>query len=90
MKNTSNFYCTREVDSTGRMLIPKEVRERFGIVNGKTTLEMYIEDDKAIIKVHAPGCFLCGEISNTVEFKGKRVCLDCIDKLVKIKELNVD
>ncbi len=87
---TTDYFCIRQVDSNGRIVVPKEIRERLGIIDSRTPLEMYLEEDRAIIKVHTPGCFLCGEMSDTIEFKGKRVCIDCIEKLGKVKELNED
>ncbi len=86
----NNYFCIRQIDANGRIVVPKEIRERLGIIDTQTQLEMYLDGDKAVIKVHTPGCLICGAMENTVEFKNKRICPDCIDRLAKIKELNQD
>lgn len=88
MKKNDTYYDSRHVDEAGRIVIPKPMRDRIGIVSDKTPLEIYSESDKIVIKVHTPGCVICGNIENTVELKGKRVCFDCIEKLNKIREIN--
>lgn len=88
MKKDETFCDGHHLDEVGRIVIPKPMRKKLGIDLQKTPLEMYTEDDKVIIKVYNPGCVFCSSNENTIELKGKRVCLECIDKLNKIKELN--
>ena len=88
MKKDETYYNSGHVDEAGRIVLPKPMRNRIGIVSEKTPLEIYSESDKIIIKVHTPGCVFCGNTENTLELKSKRVCLECIDKLNKIKEIN--
>ncbi|ANN35581.1 AbrB family transcriptional regulator [[Bacillus thuringiensis] serovar konkukian] len=55
----------RPVDELGRIVIPKELRDRLGIKE-KSPLEIYVEDEKIIFKKYeADGtCAITGEVSN--------------------------
>ncbi len=57
----------RRVDELGRVVLPKELRDRFGIVEG----------DSIVLVKHGPQCVFCGSREGLVEFKGKRVCRSC-------------
>ena len=46
MKSTG---IVRKVDELGRIVIPKELRRKFGI-DTKDGLEIYVEEDKIILK----------------------------------------
>lgn len=83
-----NNYYLRPIDEAGRIVIPKELRKILGIIPDETNLEIYMDSDKIIIKKHAPGCFFCGKVEDTLEFKGQKICLDCLERLNKIKEIN--
>lgn len=87
-KKTDKFSDDYHLDEVGRIVIPKPVRKRLGIVSEVTPLDIYTESDKIIIKVLNPGCVFCESNEDTIELKGKRICLECLDKLNKIKEIN--
>lgn len=71
---------TRKLDELGRIVLPMEIRTKFDI-NPKDALEIFVEDDKIILKKYQPCCIFCGNIENNVLFNDKRVCKDCIEKL---------
>lgn len=81
MKKSNGFYDSKHVDEVGRIVLPKPLRDQVGILSEKTPVEIYAEENKIIIKTYAPGCVICGDIENTVELNGKKVCKDCIEKL---------
>ncbi|MFW6269570.1 MAG: AbrB/MazE/SpoVT family DNA-binding domain-containing protein [Bacillota bacterium] len=76
MKSTG---IVRKIDELGRMVIPKELRNTMDIKR-KDPMEIYVEGDKIILKKYQPGCVFCGNVEDTVEYKGKMVCKDCIEK----------
>ena len=43
----------RRVDDLGRIVIPKEVRRRFGIIEG-TAMELFISDEGLMLKKYLP------------------------------------
>lgn len=79
MKNTG---IVREVDKLGRIVLPKELRNEFYIHRGDP-LEIYVTEDSVILKKYQRGCVLCGSIDQLVEFKGKKICRECIDRYIR-------
>lgn len=71
----------RNVDSVGRIVLPSELREIFGIKETGGALELYVEDDKIILKKYEPTCIFCKEGNDVVSFMGKNICKKCIEKL---------
>lgn len=73
---------TRKIDELGRIVLPIELRRGLGI-GEKDALEIYVEDEKIILKKYKQACAFCGSDENIVEFKGKCVCAECITQLKK-------
>jgi AbrB family transcriptional regulator, transcriptional pleiotropic regulator of transition state genes len=70
----------RKVDELGRVVIPIELRRNFGI-EIKDGLEIFVDDEKIILKKYAPACLFCGSMNELSFFKGKRVCGSCAEEL---------
>lgn len=88
MKKENEYFCVRQIDPQGRIVLPKEIRDRLGMVEGKTPLKLSLDGNKIIIKVLTPSCFICGESENTIKLKDKHICSNCLDKLNEIKKIN--
>ena len=73
MKSTG---VVRKVDDLGRIVLPKELRRTLDIKE-KDPLEIYVDGEMIILGKYEPACIFCGEASNIVEFKGKKICKDC-------------
>ncbi|MBS4221111.1 AbrB/MazE/SpoVT family DNA-binding domain-containing protein [Bacillus sp. FJAT-49711] len=73
MKSTG---IVRKVDELGRVVIPIELRRTLGI-GEKDALEIYVDDDKIILKKYKPSmtCHITGNVSedNVVLAGGKLV-----------------
>lgn len=79
MKSTG---IVRKVDELGRVVIPIELRRTMNI-DVKDALEIFTEGDTIILKKYEPCCVLCGEGKNTVNYKGKLICRNCIEMCSK-------
>lgn len=77
MKSTG---IVRRVDDLGRVVIPKELRKCFGIVEGDP-LEIYTEGEQIILKKYQPACIFCGEANDIVNYKGKNICKKCLKEI---------
>lgn len=77
MKSTG---IVRNIDELGRVVVPKELRKKLGIAN-TDPVEIYVEDDKIILKKYIPVCHFCGGSGNLTTFMEKNICSDCIAKL---------
>lgn len=79
MKSTG---IVRQVDSLGRIVIPKELCKIFDIKE-KDALEIYTEENKIILKKYQPSCIFCNEATDVVEFEGRIICRSCAEKLAQ-------
>lgn len=69
----------RNVDTLGRVVLPKELRNAFGITPS-TPLEIFTEGDTILLRKYRPAgaCTLCGEVTaDSIQFRGKPVCAAC-------------
>lgn len=76
------------IDNIGRVVLPESIRDMFKIEND-TPLEMYFEEGKVVLKKYDPSCVFCQEISDVIDFRGKMICVACIDDLRRISQSNV-
>ena len=70
----------RQLDQLGRVVLPVELRRGLNINNGDS-LEIFTEGSEIILKKYEPACIFCGEAKNIKRFKGKNVCLECLEKI---------
>ncbi len=82
MKSTGMI---RAVDRMGRVVIPKEIRAHLGVENDVDSFEIYMEDDKVVLKKYRPTCAFCDSLKNLVHFSDHIVCKNCIEKLEALK-----
>ncbi|SMB89324.1 transcriptional regulator, AbrB family [Thermanaeromonas toyohensis ToBE] len=73
----------RKVDELGRIVIPIELRRTLGIEE-KDALEIYVDQEKIILKKYEPACVFCGNAENVTNFRGKNVCRDCAQAMSSI------
>lgn len=75
----------RTIDKLGRIVLPAELRKSMDYAVDEP-LEIFVEDDKVILKKYNPACLFCGSSENTVKYKDKLVCADCAKKLKELTE----
>ena len=72
----------RKIDEIGRIVLPIELRNKMDI-NTKDSVEIFVDNDKIILKKYQPCCVFCGNADNVTMFKGKLVCRDCIEEMTR-------
>lgn len=77
MKSTG---IVRKVDELGRIVLPIELRRTLDI-SEKDPIEIFVDQDRVILRKYNPACIFCGETNGMSSFKGKNVCPDCIRKI---------
>ena len=80
MKSTG---IVRKVDELGRIVLPIELRRTLDIAE-RDELEIYLDDDKVILKKYEPSCIFCGSSCGLVSYHGRNVCLECIENMSNI------
>ena len=70
----------RKLDDLGRIVLPIELRRTLDIAE-RDELEIYLEDDKVVLKKYEPSCIFCGSTRGLVTYCEKNICTGCIRKL---------
>lgn len=73
----------RKLDTLGRITLPKELRDAWECEEG-TPFEIFIDEDKIILRKYAPSDIFTGEAEDLIEYQGKKVSRTSIRELMKI------
>ena len=85
MKSTG---IVRKVDELGHVVLPIELRRNLNI-EVKDSLEIFVDDDKIILKKYEPSDIFTGSMDNLIEFNGKKVSVDSIREMARIAGLHI-
>ncbi len=77
MKTTG---IVRKIDDLGRIVLPSELRRTMDL-NVRDEVEIYLDDDKVVLKKYEPACIFCAGTFNLVNYRGKNICMECISCL---------
>lgn len=80
MKTTG---IVRQMDSLGRIVLPIELRRTLDIAQ-KDSLEIYVEEDRIVLKKYEPTCIFCENTKDIIDYKGKNICPSCLQELKNI------
>jgi AbrB family transcriptional regulator, transcriptional pleiotropic regulator of transition state genes len=72
----------RHIDELGRIVIPIEIRKRFGL-GEKDPLEIFVKDDTILLSRPREHCVFCGRTGDVEEHRGRSVCRSCISELAQ-------
>ena len=70
----------RRLDELGRIVIPIEIRKRFGL-GEKDALEISVEDETILLSKPQTSCVFCGRGADLEMYRGRSVCRSCIEEL---------
>jgi AbrB family transcriptional regulator, transcriptional pleiotropic regulator of transition state genes len=79
-KRMSTTGIVRRIDELGRIVIPIEIRKRFGLAE-KDPLEISVKDETILLSRPQSACVFCGKSSAVEEHRGRSVCRSCIAEL---------
>lgn len=85
MKSTG---IVRRVDELGRIVLPIELRRSLNI-NERDTLEIFVDDDKIVLKKYEPADIFTGSMEDLIEYKGKKVSKESILQMAKLADLKI-
>ena len=80
MKNSTGM--SRKVDELGRVVIPKEIRNKFDIKTNDR-LDIYVENGVISLLKDDKKCIFCSSTKDLTEHNNKHICNKCMQKLVK-------
>ena len=81
--NVKSTGIVRKVDELGRIVLPVELRRTLDIAV-RDELEIYLDDDRVVLKKYEPSCIFCASSQNLVNYRGRNICMDCIRNMNKI------
>lgn len=70
----------RKVDELGRIVLPIELRRNLD-VQEKDALEIYVDGENIILRKYEPVCTFCGSGQYFENYKGKQICMSCLQLL---------
>ncbi len=85
MKSTG---IVRKVDELGRVVLPIELRRSLSI-DVKDSLEIFVDDEKIVLKKYEPADIFTGSMENLIDFKGKKVSVSSIIEMAKAAGLKI-
>lgn len=85
MKSTG---IVRKVDELGRVVLPIELRRNLNIQE-KDSLEIFVDDEKIILKKYEPADIFNGSMDDLIDYKGKKISKATIVELAKMAGIKV-
>ncbi len=85
MKSTG---IVRRVDELGRIVLPIELRRSLNI-NERDTLEIFVDDEKIILKKYEPADIFTGSMDDLIEYMGKKISKESILEMARIANLKI-
>lgn len=85
MKSTG---IVRKVDELGRVVLPIELRRNLDI-NEKDALEIFVDDEKIILKKYEPADIFSGSMDDLIDYKGKKISKATVYELAKMAGIKI-
>jgi transcriptional pleiotropic regulator of transition state genes len=79
-RNPARTGVVRHIDELGRIVIPSEIRKRFGF-GDKDPVEITVKGDTILLSRPKAACVFCGRDETLAEHRGRLVCRPCISEL---------
>ncbi len=70
----------RPIDNLGRVVLPAELRKVMKM-GARDFLEIFLDEDKIVLKKYQKSCVFCSSKDALVEFKDQCVCKSCIEEI---------
>lgn len=74
----------RQIDETGRLVLPKPFREMLGLkLRDKAVITL--EGNAIVVRNCSDSCVFCGK-GDALDFDGTPICADCAKKIGRLTE----
>ena len=72
--------CICKIDKLGRVLIPKNLRQKLDLAVNDP-IEVFTDGDALVLKKYRKKCTFCGAEEDIISFKEKHICRSCLRQL---------
>ena len=86
MKSTG---IVRKVDELGRVVLPIELRRNLNI-NEKDALEIFVDEERVILKKYEPADIFTGSMEDLIDYKGKKVSKASIIEMATLAGISIN
>jgi transcriptional pleiotropic regulator of transition state genes len=66
----------RHLDELGRIVIPIEIRKRFGLTE-RDALEISVKNQTILLSRPKSACVFCGSTRSVLDYKSQGICASC-------------
>ena len=73
----------RRVDELGRVVLPCELR-RVMHIKDRDSLEVFVDEDRIVLKKYEPACTFTGSADDLIEYKGRKVSKQAIEEMTEL------
>ncbi len=70
----------RKLDELGKIVLPMELRRKFGIAE-RDGLEIFVDEECIVLRKYEPARIFCNSVSDVIAYKGKKICVSCFDEM---------
>ena len=74
----------RKVDSLGRVVIPKLIRQIYD--SEDDLFEIFVEGNTIVLQKYEPTCTFCGTNHEVFQYRGYTICADCLNNIIHISK----
>ena len=71
----------REIDSVGRVVIPKQLRKDFGLTSADSHVIITAENGCIVMRKAVNACVFCKSEHELSEFSGQFICAACLSDI---------
>lgn len=79
----------RKLDNLGRLTIPSELRRKLDI-DIRDAVEIYVDTEFIVLKKYEPCDMFTGEMSELIDFEGRKVSKNSILKMAQLAGLELN
>ena len=79
-KTKKSIGIVRKIDELGRIVLPIETRRQLEL-EPKDGVEIFVDEDRIILKKYQPCCMFCNDGDDVLLFKEKKICRKCLMEL---------
>jgi len=76
----------RRVDELGRVVLPCELR-RVLHIQDRDSLEIFVDEEKIILKKYEPACVFTGSADDLIEYEGRKISRAAIREMMLLAGL---